>query len=172
MTSKSRVLCFALILACLGLAAPGGLALGAGGDVPNPETLYKYAPVGSEITFSTEEFAGFFGETLILDGIVLAELPPPSEGALKCGGREMLAGEAVVAEALNSLRFVPAAKREVSASFRFLPVFQGRLGESIVTVELRLGRENQAPTVEDMTLVTYKNTALTKRFRGSDPDGD
>ena len=169
-----RKLCVLMAtVALLVMTVPGSLAVINGGGVSATEVFSKSADSGSEITFSKDDFVSHMAAGTELDGIILTQMPTPEAGILKCGARDMLAGEAIVAGALDELRFIPAGRGDVTASFSFLPVFDGRVDQTPVTVGLKLAsRPNRPPTATNITIVTYKNTAIAKPFKGSDPDGD
>ncbi len=170
---KQRIVSLAVAVALLAIMAPGSLAMSTEPLPPGMEAFSKSALSGSEIQFSREDFVSHVGGGLSLEGIVLAEMPEEGTGELRCGSRTMMSGEAIIASALDELRFVPVTNKDVSTQFTFLPVFGGEVGRETVAVALNLtGRDNRPPLAESMTLTTYKNIALTEPFRGSDPDGD
>ena len=165
---KKRICALMAAAVLLLITASGSLALDA-----REQDFSKSAAGGAEITFSKADFVNHVAGGPALEGIVLAQLPAPETGVLKCGARTMMSGEAIIAGALDGLKFVPAVSGDVSATFSFLPVYDGNAGEKLVTVELNLiTRPNRPPMAEDMSLVTYKNIAISKLFKGNDPDGD
>ncbi|MDR0381634.1 MAG: S-layer homology domain-containing protein [Oscillospiraceae bacterium] len=169
---RYRFLVLALALTLLAAAIPGVIALSSAGADRGVLTRAGAAG-GGEILFTREEFAQRTGGETPLEGIVLTALPPPEIGTLVCGARMMMAGEAIVADALDTLRFVPATLGAAETSFSYLPVFGGYAHGAPVTVRLTLaGLVNRPPTAEDMSLVTYRNIAVTQAFKGTDPDGD
>ncbi|MDR1158411.1 MAG: S-layer homology domain-containing protein [Oscillospiraceae bacterium] len=171
MRQRYRFFALALVLTLLAAVVPGVIARSsadADRDVPT-----RTGSIDGEILFTREEFVRRAGGDTPLEGIVLIALPPPEIGALVCDTRTMMAGEAVVADALDTLRFVPAALGTAETSFSYLPVFDGYAHGAPVTVRLTLAAPiNRPPVAEDLTLVTYKNIAVTQAFKGSDPDGD
>jgi hypothetical protein len=160
-----------LALALFAVAVPGAIAFSSAGV--DRSVLARAGAAGGEILFTREEFVQRTGGDTPLEGIVLTALPSPEIGALFCDTRMMMVGEAVVADALDTLRFVPAVLGAAETSFSYLPVFGGYAHGASVTVRLTFtGPANRPPVAEDLTLVTYRNMAVTQAFKGSDPDGD
>lgn len=173
MKKKVRFLSLAMAVTLFLTLAPGSMALSTEPLDPGMQTFSKSAQSGREIQFSAEDFVARVSDGLKLEGIVLAELPDETMGQLKCGSRDMMAGEAIIASALGSLRFVPNTAEDVSTYFSFLPVFSGEVSGQVVNVNLSLsGKENRPPVAENLEFFTYKNIGVTQPFKGSDPDGD
>ena len=101
-------------------------------------------------------------------------LPDAGTGALVLGGIPLSAGDTVAMSAVDGLAFRVAGQPAAdSAAFTFAPVFSNGMSGREVQVNLfLLDSENRAPMAEDLTLSTYRNTALTARFAATDPEGD
>lgn len=109
-----------------------------------------------------------------MDSVVLSSLPDPATGVLTLGGQPLSVGDAIALTAISGLRFQSTSQpTAATSSFSFAPVFSNGLSGREVTVGLYLlSAANSAPVAENLELSTYKNTALTARFAGTDPEGD
>ncbi|WP_305849786.1 Ig-like domain-containing protein [Pseudoflavonifractor sp. MSJ-37] len=171
------------------LALTGGLALGTA--VPSSAFLFggkdaaetageaavasfsKNALAGQTISFSADDLRVEAAGGVSLDQLVIASLPDPAAGVLTLGGIPLGAGDTVALSAVDGLAFRPAGDEARRASFTFAPVFSNGTSGREVSVDLiLLAEENSAPVAEELSLTTYKDTALTARFAAVDPEGD
>ena len=165
---KLKLLSIALCGMLLIAAAPLGLALEEESR-PAMQAFSKTSVSNGEIAFSQSDFRTDY----TLRGIIIATLPDSDCGTLKFGTRDLMAGEAVTAAAIDAMRFVPATARAAGTHFNILPVFEEDIPYESVTVAINLmGKENRPPTAEDFEISTARNVAVTVMFRGSDPDND
>ncbi len=173
MKRKFRLIPLGLALLLLSLSFSSTLAASSDSLVPDMSSFTKTVLDGKDVTFTRDDFLSRVSIGNFLQGIVIASLPDPDLGELRCGTRALLPGEAVMADEFDSIKFVPALKGTASAAFSFLPVFDTGTSVDKVTVDLKiLARENRAPVAENMELKTYKNIAITQHFPAKDPDED
>jgi hypothetical protein len=144
------------------------------GDAQEPyvETFSKYSDAGLPVTFESGDFLNNVVGEGELRGIVITSLPAPEQGVLYCGQRELLIGEAVTSEGLNYLSFKPAANKDTSAQFGFIPVFGEQTGKNTVISVASVSGQNHPPVASNAEYETIKNIAVTCQFKGSDADGD
>ena len=106
-----------------------------------------------------------------LTGIFVTETPPANIGSLRCGGRIVLPGDALCAEALATLQFTPAGQETTEAVIGYLPVTDAGVGAA-QTLKLRISSgKDEAPTAKDGTLETYKNIPNSGVLEAADPEG-
>ena len=106
-----------------------------------------------------------------LTGIFVTETPPASIGSLRCGGRIVLPGDALCADALATLQFTPVCKEASEAVIGYLPVTDAGVGAA-QTLKLRIASgKDEAPAAKDGTLETYKNIPNSGDLDASDPEG-
>ncbi|MCL1820238.1 MAG: S-layer homology domain-containing protein [Oscillospiraceae bacterium] len=166
MKKQLSLLCAILLLTSAMLT---GLAAEDYDYQPVMQAFSKTSPSNGEIQFTL----GDFQTDYTLMGIVIATLPDSSCGTLKFGTRDLLAGEAVPAAAIDSIRFVPSTVKAAGTHFNIMPVYEEDLPFENVTVAINLlGKENRPPIAEEFDIKTCKNVAITAGFRGSDPDND
>jgi hypothetical protein len=124
------------------------------------------------IFFSRGDFTSVLNsEDRELAGIVIADLP--KGGYLIHAGRILYEGEAVTADTLGALRYIPSVNGVRETGFSFLPVYTDGTVENAVTVSLTLHAvENRAPIAQDAGIKTMKNVAVTGLFRATDHEGD
>jgi len=170
-----RLVPVAAALIMLICAAPGAIALfGNEEDMgPSVAAFSKTDLTGAAVSFTQEDFTSRVTDAQQLDGIVITTLPDAQAGTLTFGQRTLLAGEAVSADTLDMLSFVPAGDSEIQTSFSFIPVFASGVGKESVTVSINLlGSKNTAPAAMPVSVKTFKNVAVTGRFDAKDAEGD
>ena len=166
---KKKVLALSLCV-LLALSAQAGAA---NGESAIMQAFSKAGMGGVDVQFTASDFLSRISDNYTLKGIVIAELPDQNAGTLKSGSRDLMVGEAVTAEALDTLRFVPKTTRMVSTEFSFIPVFDEKTELEKVTVNLNMmGKDNRPPIAEGFSIETCKNVTVIKLFKGVDPDGD
>ena len=171
-SKKMTTVCLALALLLMALPL-GGVWVESSAQEPVMGPFSKSGNAGRSIIFTKSDFLSQINGELNLEGIVISELPDASTGALQYGNRTLLVGEAVTAEGLDVLRFIPVQGVSGITQFSFWPIFRDGIGSDSIAVNLLLSaKENRPPIVENMALTTYKNMPLAKEFTASDPDGD
>ena len=144
----SRLRLAVLALALFGLLS--SLALAA------PAAAYCFTPA---------DFSG------AQDGIFLTAVPDSGTAYLRCGSRTLRAGDVLPAARLGELTLVSAGSAAESASISYLPVSDGRVGQSAtLTIPLR-AKKNEAPSANNSSMQTYKNIANSGTLSASDPEG-
>lgn len=123
--------------------------------------VFCFSPADFSAEYSTE--AG---------GILLTGVPDPAMGQLMLGNRRLAAGDALTAQQVNGMTFVPTGSLEGDAVISCIGHgADGRLTESEMT--LKIGSDkNEAPVAEDSEFTTYKNIPGTVSLSVSDPEGD
>ena len=166
----------ALVLSC---SVPASAFLFRDGDGPaageaSVAAFAKNGRPGSSIPFSAADFRVESEGGTALDALVISSLPDAGTGALVLGGIPLSVGDTVAMSAVDGLAFRVAGQPAAdSAAFTFAPVFSnGTSGREVQVNLFLLDSENRAPVAEDLTLSTYRNTALTARFAATDPEGD
>ena len=172
---RSVPLLLAGVLA-LTLTAPAGAFLFQSREDPDA-TVAAFAKNGLSdqvFTFSADDFQVVADGKATLESIVVTSLPSAEVGTLQLGNQLVAVGSSIGVDALDGLRFYPAAQTSaLSGSFTFRPVFATGAGQEEVTAELYLLTEaNSAPVAENLTLTTYRNVALSGRLAAVDPEGD
>lgn len=173
---RAGLLALTAVLA-LALAVPAtAKALGGVGEpeAPAVPSFIKNGPLDGQITFASEDFSLSGDGDVTLQSIVIRELPDSAVGTLLVGQEVLSPGSQVEATALSGLRFQPVSDpTNVTAVFRFAPVFSdGTLGEDSSVKLCLLKAENGAPVAENLSITTYRDTAVTGYFNAMDPDGD
>lgn len=147
-------------------------ALFGEGDAAALAAFSKWDGQGQLITFETADFTGRVTGKEALSAIVLNSLP--SGGLLRLAGQEVRVGEAIEADRLGALCFVPEIGVDVHTSFDVLPVFsRSGAGDAPVTVHLNISdTENAAPVAVEMQFETYADLPLYGTLKAVDPEGD
>lgn len=127
---------------------------------------------GRIITFTQSDFTERVTGDEDLSAIVVNRLP--EGGTLRLAGLDVRAGEAIDAQRLGAMSFVPDIGVDVHTSFDFLPVFsRSGAGEQAVTVSLNVSDvPNSAPIAVEQTFETYADLTLHGTLRAVDADGD
>ena len=147
-------------------------ALFSKGEAAAAAAFSKWDGQGQLITFAAEDFtAGVTGDEE-LSAIVLSSLP--AGGLLRLAGQEVRVGEAISADRLSALCFVPEIGVDVHTAFDFRPVFsRSGAGEQAVTVHLNISdTQNAAPIAVEQRYETYADLPLYGRLKAVDPEGD
>lgn len=128
----------------------------------------KTATAGQTVIFQLSDFPD---DADNFDGIVITALPDAQSGTLCLDTRELLVGEAVTADNIGKLTFVPAGDGEVQATFSYLPVYANgaSVHSAVVGINLVPGR-NQPPVASDLEITTYKNIEVAGMFKAEDPE--
>ncbi len=127
---------------------------------------------GRIITFTKSDFTDRVSGEEQLSAIVVRQLP--QGGVLRLAGLDVRAGEAIEADRLGALCFVPEIGKDVHTGFTFVPVFS-RTGaaEQAVTVSLNISdTPNAAPIAVEGQFETYTDLPLTGTLKAVDADGD
>lgn len=127
---------------------------------------------GRIITFTQRDFSDRVTGAEELSAIVVERLP--EGGILRLAGLDVRAGEAIQAQRLGALCFVPDIGVDVHTSFDFVPVFsRSGAGEQAVTVSLNISdTPNSAPIAVEQTFETYADLTLWGSLKAVDADGD
>lgn len=144
-------------------------------EAPAISTFSKIDTSGAVVTFSQEDFTARIAGDDQLEGIVINALPSAELGTLKVGGRELLCGEGITADSLNTLSFEPAAaETSTHATFSFIPVFsEYGAGDKSIDVNINLDdTPNSAPLAESLEFETYVDLDCNGELKATDPDGD
>lgn len=106
-----------------------------------------------------------------LRGVFFTGVPSAEAGALRCGGRTVLPGDALCADALATLEFVPCCNERTETEVSYLPVTENGIGES-QTLRFKIGSgKDEPPTAQDSSLETYKNIPNSGVLEATDPEG-
>lgn len=136
-------------------------------------TVAKSMVIGEELSFQTDDILAKVKNADEVDGLIICDLPNPEVGTLKFGGRDMISGEAVTIEGIESLKFVPSTSAESKATFTVVPVYKSGGTHAAVNVNINvLSEQNSAPTTENLEIKTAKNIAISGTFKAVDPEGD
>lgn len=123
---------------------------------------------GEAYVFSAEDISVTLEEGRTLRGIIITGLP--ENGVLSYSGRQLYAGEGILASGLDALSYTGDGR---DTEFTFLAVYYDGTARDSTTIRLRArGAENTAPVAEDMSLETYKGVARTMAFAVTDAEGD
>ncbi|MBQ4578347.1 MAG: S-layer homology domain-containing protein [Clostridia bacterium] len=172
-TTRKTILALAAVCAAAMWAAVPAKALWGGEKQTAAVAAFaKSDGEGQLITFTREDFTGRVTGEEDLSAIVVRELP--SGGVLRLAGQDVRAGEALDAQRLGALCFVPEIGREVHTSFTFLPVFSRTgAGAEAVTVHLNISdTPNAAPIAVEQSWETYADLPLWGTLKAVDPEGD
>jgi len=135
-----------------------------------PAGIDLQGEAGAELRFSLDDFTPCLNNSSPLRGIVIVDLP--QSGLLTFGGRPILPGEAVTAETLESICFIPQSSENIETGFSFLPVYVSDALAQPVLVNISLvASENKPPQAQDVEVKTYKNILITGKFSANDPEG-
>ena len=117
-------------------------------------------------TFTCGDFSP---EPEVLSGIFITGLP--EHGIIQLGERIIRAGDILTADQLERLTYAPGStQQDLTAQMRYLPVFsQGLAQEAVVTISI-LGKQDEPPIAEDLTVETYKNLPSEGMLPASDPE--
>jgi len=159
----------AMVLAAF---TPVGALFGGDREQAAVAAFSKWDGQGQLITFSAGDFTGRVTGEEELAAIVLNSLP--AGGLLRLAGQEVRVGEAITADRLSALCFVPEIGVDVHTAFDFLPVFsRSGAGQQAVTVHLNISdTENAAPIAVEQRYETYADLPLYGRLKAVDPEGD
>ena len=110
-----------------------------------------------------------FGQDL--RGICITAVP--EAGTVLLGDRVVRSGDVLTASQLSALTFRPLRQEsDTAVALRYLPMGpEGLAPEAELVLSIK-GRRNEAPTVEDSKLETYKNLPNEGLLAVSDPEGD
>ena len=167
---RKTILCAALAGALTAAAALPARALWSREQAESAVAAFaKSDSPGQIITFTPEDFRVSGQEEL--SAIVVRDLP--AGGALRLAGADVRSGEALEANRLGALCFVPDIGREVHTSFTFVPVFSRTgAGEQAVTVHLNVSDiPNAAPIAVEQSWQTYADLPLWGTLKAVDPEG-
>lgn len=162
-------------LACAMLLAaftPARAWFGGEEDAAAVAAFSKSDGQGQLILFTQEDFTSRVTGEEELSAIVVSALP--TGGILRVAGLDVRQGEAIEAERLSALCFVPEIGKDVHTSFDFLPVFsRSGAGEEAVTVNLNISdTPNSAPIAVEQSYETYADLPLYGSLKAVDADGD
>ncbi len=159
-----------------------------------PASVGGEGPTASgSITFSPDDFENALGIKK-LSAIVIASLPPVTEGRLYLGALAVARGQVISRAAIDDLRFEPTAAALATLSEQVQAVdSSGTVGSTHITSSFTfalpdtdyavrcqlylLAAENEAPSAalspaSATNLVTYQNIAAGSDFAAVDPEGD
>ena len=107
-----------------------------------------------------------------LAGICITGLPDAQTGAMLLGVRVLRCGDILTADQLAQVTFAPVrTEADMDAVLTYLPIYEDRVAPSAtMTIAIR-GKEDKAPTAEDMAVETYKNLPNEGILKVSDPEG-
>lgn len=172
--SKKLLALASVTVACTMLLAAftPARALFGKGEAPAVAAFSKWDGQGQLITFGMEDFTGRVTGEEELSAIVLSSLP--AGGVLRLAGQQVRVGEAISADRLSALCFVPEIGVDVHTAFDFLPVFsRSGAGDVPVTVHLNISdTPNAAPVAVEMRYETYADLPLYGKLKAVDPEGD
>ncbi len=175
MTKSKRLFCaLALTAACgMSLAAFTPARALFGEAAPAAVAAFcKNDGQGRIITFAKTDFTGRVSGEEELSAIVVRELP--QGGVLRLAGLDVRPGEAIDADRLGALCFVPEIGTDIHTGFTFVPVFsRSGAGTQPVTVHLNVSdTPNAAPIAVTGSYETYADVPLTGTLKAVDADGD
>ena len=107
-----------------------------------------------------------------LAGICITGLPDANTGTLLLGVRVLRRGDILTADQLAQVTFSPVrTQTDTHAVLTYLPIYESRVAPSTtMTIAIR-GKEDKAPTAEDMAVETYKNLPNEGKLKVNDPEG-
>ena len=151
---RIRIIC--LVLACVCL-----LGLTAAATEVDCDSVY---------CFTAEKFAT---EETPLSGVCITALPDVSTGTVMLGNRVLRAGDILTAGQLEQLTLHPLRTEEdAQDTISYLPIYENRVEKSAtMTIAIR-GKEDKAPTAQDLSIETYKNLPNDGVLKASDPEGE
>ncbi len=128
--------------------------------------------IAAEETLSWDETYRFTAESLQAEdcaGVLLTQVPGSTLGALMLGDRQLKAGDALLADQLNQVVFIPAEDASGAASVSCLRLSDQGTSPYSMTLKL-IHRRNEPPTAEDSEFKTYKNIPGQVPLTVSDPE--
>jgi len=119
--------------------------------------------------FTSEDFDT---EADPLAGICITDLPDASVGTMLLGVRVLRCGDILTADQLAQVTFSPVrTQTDTQATLTYLPIFESRVAPAAtMTISVR-GKEDKAPTAQDMAVETYKNLPNEGKLKVKDPEG-
>ena len=106
-----------------------------------------------------------------LTGICVTSVP--EVGTVLLGSRTIRRGDVLTAAQVRSLTFTcPEQEQDLQAVMEYLPVGPEGVGPETELVFSIRGSKNEAPTVQDSKLETYKNLPNEGLLNCTDPEGD
>ena len=120
--------------------------------------------------FTAEKFAT---EETPLSGICITGLPDADTGTVLLGNRVLRAGDILTADQLEQVTFHPLRTEEdAQAVISYLPIYPNRVEKTAtMTIAIR-GKEDKAPTAQNLSVETYKNLPNDGVLKASDPEGE
>ena len=120
--------------------------------------------------FTANQFAT---EETPLTGVCITELPDAETGTVMMGSRVLRAGDILTADQLEQLTFHPLRTQEdAQATISYLPIYENRVEKTAtMTIAIR-GKEDKAPTAQNLSIETYKNLPNDGSLKASDPEGE
>ncbi|MCL2031394.1 MAG: Ig-like domain-containing protein [Oscillospiraceae bacterium] len=135
------------------------------------DAISVFASASGTVVFTREDFTSRLtgGDDLL--GVIITAMP--SSGRLDLDGRPLLPGEAVPIGSIDRLSYIPSGVSPPTVSFQFLPVMNGGIWKTPVSVNMRVREgENRPPVAENIRVTTYRNVPVKGYLRARDPDGD
>lgn len=182
--SRSRVYCAGALLAIfLGVSSSSFYTAAAplGTELLSPALcilaedhgMAMSGIVGSELRFEKDDFLRALNLSDV-DGIVITQAPPSSEGELRVGGTVITNGQRLGASALSELCFVPSSTASTRSCFRFRTE---EVGYDLACQLYMLRESNASPTLQtasalSLDVSTHRNVSLYGTLSCYDPDGD
>ena len=107
-----------------------------------------------------------------LAGICITGLPDANTGTLMLGVRVLRCGDILTADQLAQVTFAPIrTETDTQAVLTYLPIYETRVAPSTTMAIAIRGKEDKAPTAEDMAVETYKNLSNEGKLKVNDPEG-
>ncbi len=156
-------------LLCMGMTANAALLSPAISVMQDDFEMIKTGVGSNTVSFSREDFTSVLG-TAEFSGIVIRNLPDPSDGVLKLGTEEIREGQIIETDMLDALRFVPAEPGK-TAVFDFLPCETNYEKPFVCTVYM-LDTLNFAPTAQPCAVSAMEGISVYGTLSAKDPDGD
>ncbi len=131
------------------------------------------AQVDSDSTycFTSQDFSQT--QQVPVAGICITGLPDPATGTVMLGNRVLRSGDILTAGQLEEMTFCPLRTQEdTEAVVTYLPIYENRVEQAAqMTISIR-GKEDKAPTLEDLAIETYKNLPNEGVLKAADPEGE
>ena len=160
-------------------AATVSITVGALDDRPTASGFSKSVNEDTTLSFAAADFTGAFSDPdgHTLKSVKIVTLPAGAHGKLKVGTADATTSQVVLAASLGTLKFVPVANWNGSASFTY-KVTDSSDAESAAaaTVSIMVNAVDDAPTASGFSKTVNEDTTLSfaaADFTGafSDPDG-
>ncbi len=140
----------------------------------NEKTYVVFANGAEQFYFNDNHFLNAIGETdNKLTGIIIDDLPNPSQGVLKLDDKVISIGEGISINAVDRLSFTPLLL-ENSTSISFIPIYNdNNISDSVIEVSIDCSLpQNNAPIMYPARNETYSGILIESVLKASDAEKD